>query len=467
MVLARRIIARQNGKALLTLGFLWARRDYTQAESWFRQALVLAQSLNDPALYAHSLNRIGNWHLNAEHPHEALSAHREALTIFEHLQDSPGIAETLDLLGMTSYLGGDLIGVLHTTSRQSCSFVGWGTSLATLALRGPTSQTDTLVSVASLTEGIQDAELALRIAREIGQRSAEAYVLFQLGLCLGSQGEYGRAIATARQSLDISEEIEHRQWQTAAHTVLGGIDSGLLAYPQALEHFKQALALAQEIGSIFWTHITMGYLASTAILLHDLPQAETILHATPSSDRPAQTMAQHMVWGASVELALARGKPTHALEMLDQLIPSTTQGAEGQSSLRVLKLRGEALVALQQPAEAEMAFTSAYEIARTQGVRPRHLHLCISLGNLYHAEARQKELLDMVEVLGIGSVDFLDCPDGDLDQADSCLDRREDRRPSPTYQARCCYHLWTLWWIWTPGSHCYFPVDYDGDCGGR
>src|SRR5260370_22688214 len=98
-------------QSAIDLGFLWAGRDYAQAETWFRQALTLSQALDDPVLHARSLNRIGNWHLNVEQPHEALRYHREALAIFQQLQDSRGIAETLDLLAMTSYLGGDLFGV--------------------------------------------------------------------------------------------------------------------------------------------------------------------------------------------------------------------------------------------------------------------------------------------------------------------------------------------------------------------
>ena len=75
-------------QSAIDLGFLWAGRDYAQAETWFRQALILSQSLDDPVLHARSLNRIGNWHLNVEQPHEALRYHREALTIFQQLHDS-------------------------------------------------------------------------------------------------------------------------------------------------------------------------------------------------------------------------------------------------------------------------------------------------------------------------------------------------------------------------------------------
>src|SRR6185312_3335852 len=248
-------------------------------------------------------------------PGEALRYHREALSIFEKLNDLRGIAETLDLLGMTSYLGGNLIqGTAYykeavelfseTGNRQ-----GLTSGLATLTMRGPTFHTDMMVAAGSLAEAQLDAESALKIAHEIGHRSAEVYALFQLGMCLGSQGEYGRALAATQQSLDIADEIEHRQWQAAAHTMLGGVYSGLLALPQAREHFEQALTLAQEVGSLFWMRMVSGYLASAAILLHDLDLAEKVLQAVLSPDTPAQTMGQRMAWCANVELALARGDP--------------------------------------------------------------------------------------------------------------------------------------------------------------
>jgi len=384
-------------QSAIDLGFLWAGRDYAQAETWFRQALILSQALDDPVLHARSLNRIGNWHLNVEQPHEALRYHREALAIFQQLHDSRGIAETLDLVGMTSYLGGDLIGGTAYYQQAIALFdelgnrEGLTSSLATLTMRASTYHTDALIAVASLAEVLPDAERAVKIAREIGQRSAESYALLQLGLCLGSQGEYTHALAACQQSLHIAEEIEHRQWQTAAHAMLGGVYNGLLAHRQASDRFEQALALAQETHSLFWTRMATGYLASVSILLHDYARAEALLHAALSPDTAIQTMAQRMLYCASVELALAQGHPTRALEIIDQLVASAAQAARGQSSLRVLKLRGEALVMLQRPVEAEVALEAAQEIARALGVRPMHWRICIALGNLYQAQGRNTE----------------------------------------------------------------------------
>src|SRR5256714_3390297 len=384
-------------QSAIDLGFLWAGRDYAQAETWFRQAFILSQALDDPVLHARSLNRIGNWHLNVEQPHEALRYHREALAIFQQLHDSRGIAETLDLLGMTSYLGGDLIGGTPYYQQAVALFdelgnrEGLTSSLATLTMRASTYHTDALIAATSLAEVLPDAERAAKFARAIGQRSAESYALLQLGLCLGSQGEYTHALAVCQQGLHIAEEIEHREWQTAAHVMLGGVYDALLAPRQASDHFEQALVLAQETHSLFWTGMATGYLASVSILLHDYARAEALLHTALSPDTAIQTMAQRMLCCASVELALAQGHPTHALEIIDQLVASAAHGAEGQSSLRVLKLRGEALVMLQRPVEAEIAFEAAREIATTQGVRPMQWRICIALGNLYQAQGRNTE----------------------------------------------------------------------------
>ena len=384
-------------QSAIDLGFLWAGRDYTQAETWFRQALVLSQSLNDPTFHARSLNRIGNWYLNVEQPQEALRYHQEALRIFRELQDEPGTAETLDLLGMTSYLGGDLVqGTAYYQSaialfERSGNRSGLASSLATTTLRGTTFQTDTMVSAASLTEASQDAERALRIAREIGQRSAETYALFQLGLGLGSQGEYGLAFSAAQQSLSIAEEIEHRQWQTAVHTVLGGIYSGILAFPEAHEHFEQALFLARQSSSLFWTRLATGYLSSVTIAQHDLAQAEKLLHSEFDLETSGYTMAYRMIWCAAVELTLAQANPDRALEMIDRLFAADAPSVERQRGLRVLKLRGESLAALQRIDEAEVMYKAALKIASTQGARPAYWRICLALGKLYQSQGRKAE----------------------------------------------------------------------------
>ncbi len=101
--------SRSEWQALIDLGGLWAGRDYSRTGDYYKRASDLAEVIGDIAMRAHSMNRLGNWHLNTEQPVEALHYHRQALQLFESQGDRPGVAATLDLLGMSSLIGGDLI----------------------------------------------------------------------------------------------------------------------------------------------------------------------------------------------------------------------------------------------------------------------------------------------------------------------------------------------------------------------
>lgn len=134
-----------------------------------------------------------------------------------------------------------------------------------------------------------------------------------------------------------------------------------------------------------------GYLASVFVLLHDLARAETLLHSTLDPGTAAQTMAQRIAWCASAEISLARGHPAQALEVTDRLMMSGAQESEGRGSLRVMKLRGEALAALQRPRESSAILTRAQTIATAQGARPLLWQINVVLGNLYRVQGRNTE----------------------------------------------------------------------------
>ena len=268
-------------QALIDLGYLWAQRDYTQAGTYFQQALALARQMDEPITLAHSLNRMGNWHLNIEQPREALLYHQEALTLFQHVQDQHGLAETYDLLGMTATLGGDL---LQGTAYYQQAVVlfqelndrqGLASSLATLGVLGGEYETETMVSApTSYVECLRYGEQAIKIALEIGQRSAETYALFALGQYLGPRGEYAYALKVAQEGLALAEQIEHHEWMTNGYWTLGALYLDLLALPEARTSLEQAFTLAHEVGSWNWIRIVSGFLARVLILQEDFKQAE-------------------------------------------------------------------------------------------------------------------------------------------------------------------------------------------------
>jgi DNA-binding CsgD family transcriptional regulator len=385
-------------QSLLDLGALWAERDYQQAGAYFRRAIELARALADPKLLAHSLNRLGNWYLNVEQPHEALRYHQEALATFQTLSDRRGKASTLDLLGMASLLGGDLLQSAAyyeqaiALMRELDERERLPSSLANLMLCSGIYQTETLVPAAvGFTESQELGELALKIAGEIGQRSDEAYTLIHMAMLLGPRGEYARAQEVAQRGLAIAEEIEHPQWMTAGHRVLGALYLDLLALSEAQLHLEQALALAQEIGSWFWTRNSSALLASVYIERGDLAQAEALLTAVPASDAPPQTQAHRLIWYVRAQLALAQGKADRVLAITEQLFASAVHVAGEQSIPHLAHLRGKALATLNRPAEAETVLQAAQAGAVTQDLRPLLWRIAIDLGNLYQAQRRDEE----------------------------------------------------------------------------
>jgi len=385
-------------QVLLDLGELWASRDYAQTGEYYRQALEQARALSGPANIAHSLNCMGNWHVNIEQPHKALLNHEEALAIFRRLNDRRGVAETFDFLGMASALGGDLIQsgvyyeqamVIFRSMDDREYLVSSQTSLMTL---GTHYQNDTMVSAMMDSAMItHKGEMALKIAREIGWRAAEALTLFELGFCLGAQGDYARALAYAQDGLAIAEEIQHHQWMTGAHCALGALYLDLLALPAARQHLEQALVLAKEIGSLFWIHSTTGFLASTYILQNGLVLAESVLNAALDHDISCQATGERSAWCVRGELALASGDPDLALQIVGQLIASAANLSPGIAIPRLSKLRGEALAALERTEEAEAELQAAQEMARAQGAQPMLWRIHEALGNLYRNTTRPEE----------------------------------------------------------------------------
>jgi len=385
-------------QALMDLGFLWAQRDYTQTGAYYQQALALARQMDDPLTLAHSLNRLGNWHMNIEQPREALNYHQEALALFQQAQNRQGLAETYDLLGMTSLLGGDLPqGTVYYKQaiklfQELDDRQGLASSLATLVDLDGIYQTETMVpATTTFAESLHFGEQALQIAREIGQRSAEVYALLNLVQSLGPRGEYSRAFEVVQAGLTLAEQIEHRQWMTYAHAGLGMLYLDLLALPQAQQQLEQALALAQEVGSWHWIRVASGFLAPTLILQQDLTKAESILTAALEADAAMQTMGQRLVWAAHADLALARSNPTLALDITERLIASATNLSGEYIIPRLWKLRGEALAALSRPGEAETALRAAQAAAHAQGLRPWLWRICVSLGKLYQSQGHQEE----------------------------------------------------------------------------
>lgn len=214
-------------QALLGLGFLWASRDFVEAGVYFQRALDLTPQLADTALVAHTLNRVGNWHMNAERPQEAIRYHNEAARLFAQLGDRRGSASTLDLLGISHYMAGDFTRSVDLYREAVALFraaqdkSGSMTALMIGSSRGTAFISRTVLPTCSaLAERVRDCEEGLQIAAEIGARPAEALGHAWLGLNYAMAGHYAPAIHQMRRGLAIAKQIEHRHFICTAHIAI-------------------------------------------------------------------------------------------------------------------------------------------------------------------------------------------------------------------------------------------------------
>jgi DNA-binding NarL/FixJ family response regulator len=383
-------------QTLLDLGFLWAGRDYAQAAHHYQQALTLARQIEDAAILGHTLNRVGNWYVNIEQTRLGASYHHEALALFEELGDRRGIAQTLDLLAMASTQLGDpqstqyyerAVALFHELDDR----YGLASSLAMLGLLHTLLEDETMTAQEP-SAGIHELETALKLTQEIGWRSGETFALLQLGYVLGLRGDYGRALNAVQRALEIATEIGHHQWMAGAHRGFGVASHDLLAPAQARTHLEVALALARETGSLIWVYETIGYLAESYCLEHDVDRAEALLDSVELSDLPP-TRAQRVCWHSRAMLALTHGDFESALHLSDHLNESDSTILYRIEWLvpHPQQLRAEALAALGRMADAETTLDLALSNGSAQSRPSQRWRLHVSRAKLYLSQNRLGE----------------------------------------------------------------------------
>jgi DNA-binding CsgD family transcriptional regulator/Tfp pilus assembly protein PilF len=388
-------------QSMMALGFLWTERDYAQAGEWFRQALDLAERLADPILQARSLNRFGNWLANTGHIEEGLKAHQAALRIFEEQQNTKGMAETLDLLGITYGMCGDRVQAVEQLGQAIVLFRTLGDTqslISSLAMRAvqsmPGASETTCCPLRTRDACVQDAEDALRLCRQIDSLPGQAFAENVLAHTLLSFGEFGPALSHAQEAIRIASEIEHQQWMVASTSALGHIYLLLLAPAKAITTLEAGLSLARKLGSTFWMATLAANLGRAYMLKHDLTAAFATLQAAIPRDQHPRTMPERQIALAWGELVLAQGEAGFALQMVEHLIASAPGRFPDQSPQPIphlLKLKGEALIALSHLDEAAAALEEARRGAIARNARPVLWTIHLTLGRVYHLLSRREQ----------------------------------------------------------------------------
>jgi DNA-binding CsgD family transcriptional regulator len=164
----------------------------------------------------------------------------------------------------------------------------------------------------------------------------------------------------------------------------------LLVPSQAIPASERALALARATGSAMWIGLATAALAQGHVLAGDPGAAAAVLRAeAPPAQEPRNLSARWMRWTQGL-VELAQGDATEALRIAEDLIISAPGAVAGQPIPWLLKLKGDALLALDRPLEAITAFAAAVEGATQRYELPVLWQIQAALGHAYQQAQRDE-----------------------------------------------------------------------------
>jgi tetratricopeptide (TPR) repeat protein len=199
--------------------------DYRRAGELVEQAMADAEG--DPRAMAEVLYVGSIVDMNLGELARSGTRADEALALFEQLGDDEGVANILNGRAMATFLDGRIADGVGAFERVAELFAASGTLARVITPRS--TRGHGLVLMARPEEGLADAETALAIAEDLGEREAEAYASWHVAEALAALGRPDEAVASAERSLAIAEDLRHREWTAAALRALG------LAYRSAGE----------------------------------------------------------------------------------------------------------------------------------------------------------------------------------------------------------------------------------------
>ncbi len=385
-------------QVLLDLGMLWMARDYERTGEYYTAALTLARSIGDKSIVARSLNRVGNWQCNLNRLDTAISLHKEALELFEKSADQEGIAETLDFLGIASYLNSDTSSSVSfyeraiSLLRELDDRARLSSSLALISLNGGATTAPAMAPVyRGANYWVRCCQEALEITRDIGLPSGESFTLALLSGLHGLRGDFGQALHDAQSAVSIAERLGHREWVAFSRGTLGRVWDELLDPRAAQVELELALDAARMSGSRLHLTRVASSLASVLIDTGNLARASDVLESVAQPDVEGTSSTQRQSRFVRAKLALARNELNEALDIIEYLIETRPSPSNEDRLPYLMKIRGDVFTRMGDLPDAEASYLNAQEGAALFEFRSLLWRVEIALGELYRRQNRHQD----------------------------------------------------------------------------
>ncbi len=216
---------------------------------------------------------------------------------------------------------------------------------------------------------------ALTLSREAGDQVAEARTLCNIGLIHLNEGRYGQAAVILEECLILFQETGDRFGQSRALGNLGAAKRRLGHVQEAAGHYQQALALARQIGDQSGQAETLSRLGMLNLRQDRHEQAAGQLqealalfrqiHEPPGVARALLRLG---------ELSTRQQRYTEAADQLQQSLQLFREDGDKPSEATALNRLGEASRLAGQPDHARAWYAAALELATQTGMRYEQAH---------------------------------------------------------------------------------------------
>ncbi len=181
--------------------------------------MAVVRAGRDRAARARALEVGSVLDMNLAREQRAAERADEAIALYTELGNAAGVARVLDARAMATFLdgqielGGDLL------ARAADLFAASGDLIRVVTPRS--THGHSLVFAARPDEGLEEASLAVEIARTLGHQEGISYALWHRSEASSALGRIDDALRDGREALEIAHHIGHRGWTATAHRAIG------------------------------------------------------------------------------------------------------------------------------------------------------------------------------------------------------------------------------------------------------
>jgi tetratricopeptide (TPR) repeat protein len=243
-----------------------------------------------------------------------------------------------------------------------------------------------------LQEAVDGLHRALALFREAGDRPGEARVLGDLGIVGLQQGRYQQAVSHLQRALALHREAGNRSAEARVLSNLGRAAQRLGDYPEAAAHYNQALVMSRDTGDRIGEAYTLLRLSVIDLQQACHQQAVVRLRQALALFRVIRHRAgEAEALSGLGQASLRQGRHRQAADYFQQALTLFRKMGDVADEAEALNGLGEVMLADGEPGQARTFFGRALDLARQAGVPYDQACAHNGLGHVHHTAGDHKQ----------------------------------------------------------------------------